>query len=130
MDGTITMATIRGLLTAIDNAQQEEPVPQKNPLMKSHHQKMMMHNADTQNQADSMDPSAVTDTNGDPVMKESDKKGLWSNIHAKQDRIKHGSGEHMRKPGSKGAPTAKNFKDSPRKVLKNHHQINSKRPIK
>jgi hypothetical protein len=38
--------------------------------------------------------------------------GLWANIHAKQERIKHGSGEKMRKPGSKGAPTAKNFKDA------------------
>ena len=34
------------------------------------------------------------------------KPGLWANIHAKRDRIKNGSGEHMRKPGSKGAPTA------------------------
>jgi hypothetical protein len=32
-------------------------------------------------------------------------RGLWDNIHAKQKRIKAGSGEHMRKPGSKGAPT-------------------------
>jgi hypothetical protein len=40
------------------------------------------------------------------------KKGLWANIHAKQDRIKHGSGEKMRKPGSKGAPSAQNFKDA------------------
>jgi hypothetical protein len=38
--------------------------------------------------------------------------GLWANIHAKRERIKHGSGERMRKPGSKGAPTAKNFKDA------------------
>lgn len=35
-----------------------------------------------------------------------EKRGLWDNIHAKRERIKHGSGEHMRKPGSKGAPTA------------------------
>ena len=35
-----------------------------------------------------------------------EKPGLWANIHAKQNRIKHGSGEHMRTPGSKGAPTA------------------------
>ena len=34
-----------------------------------------------------------------------EKRGLWANIHAKRERIKHGSGEHMRKPGSKGAPT-------------------------
>lgn len=38
--------------------------------------------------------------------------GLWANIHAKRERIKHGSGERMRKPGSKGAPTAQNFKDA------------------
>lgn len=36
--------------------------------------------------------------------------GLWANIHKKQNRIKNGSGEHMRKPGSKGAPTSANFK--------------------
>jgi hypothetical protein len=40
------------------------------------------------------------------------KPGLYANIHAKQERIKHGSGEHMRKAGSKGAPTAKDFKES------------------
>jgi LysM repeat protein len=34
-----------------------------------------------------------------------EKRGLWDNIHAKRARIKAGSGEHMRKPGSKGAPT-------------------------
>lgn len=40
------------------------------------------------------------------------KKGLYANIHAKQERIKHGSGEKMRKPGTKGAPTDKAFKQS------------------
>lgn len=34
------------------------------------------------------------------------KRGLWDNIHAKRKRIASGSGERMRKPGSKGAPTA------------------------
>ena len=42
----------------------------------------------------------------------SSKPGLWANIHAKQKRIKNGSGEHMRKPGSKGAPTAADFTNS------------------
>ena len=37
------------------------------------------------------------------------KVGLYDNIHAKRERIKAGSGEKMRKPGSKGAPTAKAF---------------------
>ena len=36
--------------------------------------------------------------------------GLYANIHAKRKRIKAGSGESMRKPGTKGAPTAKAFK--------------------
>ena len=40
------------------------------------------------------------------------KNGLYANIHAKQERIKAGSGEKMRKPGTKGAPTAKDFKES------------------
>ena len=35
---------------------------------------------------------------------------LYKNIHAKRKRIASGSGETMRKPGSKGAPTAKAFK--------------------
>jgi hypothetical protein len=40
------------------------------------------------------------------------KPGLYANIHAKQERIKAGSGEKMRKPGTKGAPTKQDFKDS------------------
>jgi hypothetical protein len=36
--------------------------------------------------------------------------GLYANIHAKRERIKAGSGEKMRKPGTKGAPTASAFK--------------------
>ena len=38
------------------------------------------------------------------------KDGLYANIHAKRKRIAAGSGEKMRKPGSKGAPSNKNFK--------------------
>jgi hypothetical protein len=40
------------------------------------------------------------------------KQGLYANIHAKRERIKAGSGEKMRKVGSEGAPTAKDFKES------------------
>ncbi len=40
------------------------------------------------------------------------KPGLYANIHAKKARIKAGSGEKMRKPGAKGAPTADAFKQS------------------
>lgn len=35
---------------------------------------------------------------------------LYRNIHAKRKRIKAGSGERMRKPGTKGAPTNAAFK--------------------
>ena len=59
------------------------------------------------------------------------KQGLYANIHAKQERIAHGSGEKMRKPGSEGAPTAEAFKEAaktekgkaakaPRKQAKRH----------
>lgn len=38
------------------------------------------------------------------------KHGLYANINAKRERIKAGSGEKMRKVGSKGAPTEAAFK--------------------
>jgi hypothetical protein len=41
-----------------------------------------------------------------------EKRGLWDNIWAKRNRIKHGSGEHMRRPGEKGRPTEANMKAS------------------
>jgi hypothetical protein len=40
------------------------------------------------------------------------KAGLYANILAKQERIKAGSGERMRKPGEKGAPNAKDFREA------------------
>ena len=44
--------------------------------------------------------------------------GLYANIHAKQERIKHGSKEHMRKPNSKGAPSAQAFVESAKTARK------------
>jgi hypothetical protein len=46
------------------------------------------------------------------------KTGLYANIAAKKARIKAGSGEKMRKVGSKGAPTAKDFKDAAKTAKK------------
>ena len=43
------------------------------------------------------------------LMKEGGKPGLYANIHAKQKRIKAGSGEKMRSVGAKGAPTKADF---------------------
>ena len=40
------------------------------------------------------------------------KPGLYANIHKKRERIAEGSGEKMRKPGSKGAPTEEAFKQA------------------
>ena len=40
------------------------------------------------------------------------KAGLYANINKKKKRIAAGSGETMRKPGDKGAPTAKQFKQA------------------
>ena len=48
----------------------------------------------------------------------SKSKGLYANIHAKRKRIKDGSGEKMRKAGSKGAPTASAFKEAKKTAKK------------
>ena len=45
-------------------------------------------------------------------------KGLYANIHAKRKRIAEGSGEKMRKPGAKGAPTAGAFKKAAKTAKK------------
>ena len=46
------------------------------------------------------------------------KQGLYANINAKRERIKAGSPERMRTPGTKGAPTAKAFKESAKTAKK------------
>jgi len=46
------------------------------------------------------------------------KNGLYANIHAKRERIADGSGEKMKKAGAKGAPTAKDFKESAKTARK------------
>jgi hypothetical protein len=54
-----------------------------------------------------------------------DEAGLWDNIHAKRKRIKAGSGERMRKPGSEGAPTKQNFRDASESIEEGY-DVNSK----
>ena len=66
-------------------------------------------------------PAAKKATTGSKTM--ATKPGLYSNIHAKQERIEKqkaagGKVETMRKPGSKGAPTAKAFKESAKTAKK------------
>ena len=50
------------------------------------------------------------------------RPGLYANIAAKRRRIKAGSKEKMRKPGTKGAPTAKAFRDSAKTAKKRKKQ--------
>ena len=51
-------------------------------------------------------------------MKKSSLSGLYANIHAKRKRIAAGSGEKMRKPGSKGAPSEADFRASAKTARK------------
>lgn len=44
--------------------------------------------------------------------------GLYANIHAKRKRIAEGSGEKMKKAGTKGAPTKKDFTKSAKTAKK------------
>jgi hypothetical protein len=50
--------------------------------------------------------------------KKGGKVGLYANIHAKRERIAAGSKEKMRKPGTKGSPTAKAFINSAKTARK------------
>jgi hypothetical protein len=66
-------------------------------------------------------PAAKTATTRSKTM--ATKPGLYANIHAKQERIEKqkaagGKVETMRKPGTKGAPTAKNFKEAAKTAKK------------
>ena len=45
-------------------------------------------------------------------------KGLYANIHAKRKRIKSGSGEKMRSPSNKNAPSSKDFKQAAKSAKK------------
>lgn len=47
------------------------------------------------------------------------KPGLYANIHAKRERIKAGSKEKMRKPGSPGAPTDEAFMKAAKTAMRN-----------
>jgi hypothetical protein len=46
------------------------------------------------------------------------KQGLYANINAKRKRIEEGSGEKMKKPGAKGAPTEEDFMESAKTAKK------------
>jgi hypothetical protein len=55
------------------------------------------------------------------------RPGLYANIHAKRKRIAAGSGERMRKAGSKGAPTKEQFKQAAKTAKKPKKKTNRKK---
>jgi hypothetical protein len=78
------------------------------PLKHGHSQKTISHNISEMIHAGHPQDQAIAAALN--VARKTTGGGLYANIHAKQERIAHGSGEHMRKPNSKGAPTAQAFK--------------------
>jgi hypothetical protein len=56
--------------------------------------------------------------NRSSMSKQIENPGLYANIHAKKKRIAAGSNEKMRKPGTKGAPTAAAFRKSAKTAKK------------
>jgi len=63
-------------------------------------------------------PSKLPKASESAVLAKGGKIGLYENIHKKQARIAAGSGEKMRKPGSKGAPTKADFVKSAKTARK------------
>jgi Domain of unknown function (DUF6321) len=83
------------------------------PLIKSKSEKAFKKNISTEIHAGKPPKQAVAIAYSmQRSAKKKDGGGLYANIHAKQERIAHGSKEHMRKVGSKGAPTKEAFIES------------------
>jgi hypothetical protein len=73
------------------------------------------HGKDAQSKAQAHLKSKYNDYMKEEALDEA-KPGLYANINAKRKRIEAGSNERMRKPGSEGAPSAKDFKDAAKTV--------------
>lgn len=84
------------------------------PLIKSKSEKAFQENIKREISAGKPQKQAVAIAYSVKREAQAHKKdgGLYANIHAKRERIAHGSGEKMRKPGSPGAPTAAAFRES------------------
>ena len=89
----------------------EEKMPFKGPYKKAGERKDEYGNM-VKNVAKHLAKKAMNNQKNEEVEPVEEKRGLWDNIHAKRKRIKAGSGERMRKPGSEGAPSAADLKNS------------------
>lgn len=82
------------------------------PLIKSKSKKAFESNIATEVKAGKPVKQAVAIAYDVKSQAKKDGGGLYANIHAKRERIAEGSGEKMRKVGSKGAPSSKDFKEA------------------
>ena len=89
----------------------KEDVPFKGPYKKAGEERKDEYGNKVKNVAKYLAKKAMN-TQKEEVEDLDEKRGLWDNIHAKRKRIKAGSGERMRKPGSEGAPSAADLKAS------------------
>jgi hypothetical protein len=89
----------------------EEKMPFEGPYKKAGERKDEYGNK-VKNVAKHLAKKAMNTQKNEEAEPVEEKRGLWDNIHAKRKRIKSGSGERMRKPGSEGAPSAADLKNS------------------
>ena len=109
-----------------DSKKMTDPTKRKNPTFKStvigKHNKGVSKNtigfSNAMARISGHKPTTAKKPTSEEVVTEG-KPGLYANIHAKRKRIAAGSGERMRKPGSKGAPTASAFKQAQKTVKEN-----------
>jgi hypothetical protein len=89
----------------------EEKMPFKGPYKKAGERKDKYGNT-VKNVPQYLAKKAMNAQKNEEAEPVEEKRGLWDNIHAKRKRIKAGSGERMRKPGSEGAPSAADLKSA------------------
>jgi hypothetical protein len=114
-----TMAEESDVYAKSEENKRSADAAKKQGNMFDHHMHMADHHENLSQWHSEKGRHGVADSHAEKAEEHHDKamslkeaRGLWDNIHAKQKRIKNGSGERMRKPGSKGAPTADALKAS------------------
>lgn len=99
-------------------ADKQLSIKQRNMLLSVYNDLVNMVTGD-----DAMFARAKLDIQKEDTDLEEGKRGLWDNIHAKRKRIAAGSGEKMRKPGSEGAPSNQDLKNSQKEEVEQIDEI-------